>query len=138
MKKFIFIIILFISIKGITQSSLLTQDTLANNPLFRQRVKSANINAANQIAADTSQANYVLQYANVVINAPDGGWISAMTYQVVANPVINYGSPDGDIQFAVNSNFEKVARAYFNVIIPPPGVLGVRRYLNQKMHLTDR
>jgi hypothetical protein len=57
-----------------------------------------------------------------------------MTYQVVANPAINYNSSDGDIQFTVNSNFEKCARAFSNVL-PDGDVASTRRFLNRKMNI---
>ncbi len=116
MKKLLFIVFIFCAIDGIAQTSLFTKDTLAVNPVFRQRVKSATIIAANNIAADTSQPAYILTYANKIITNPDGGWISSITYQVTANPVINYNSSDSDIQFAVNSNFDKCARADGNIL----------------------
>ena len=120
MKKLVLISILFVAFKSQAQTSLLTQDTLAVNNNFKQRVKSATILAVQQLASDTTQKSYILSYCNQIINNPDGGWISAITYQVVANPVINYNSPDGDIQFTVNSNIDKVARAYSNILPTPP------------------
>jgi len=114
MKKVLILILLFAAIKSEAQSSLFTKDTLAVNPVFRQRVKSATIIAANQLAAD-------------------GGWISSMTYQVTSNPVITYDSPDDAIQFTVNSNMEKCARAAGNILPQTPaadstGILnGIRR-----------
>lgn len=116
MKQLLVILLLFMTVDGISQNTLYTKDTLANNAIFRVRVKSATIIAANNIAADTSQKDYTLSFANKVISNPDGGWINAMTYQVVANPAITYGSSDGDIQFTVNSNFDKVAKADANII----------------------
>lgn len=130
MKKLLLIVLLFGALDGIAQNSLYTKDTLAVNQVFRQRVKSATIIAANQIATDTTQETWTLQFANEVIKNPDGGWIAAITYQVVANPAITYESSDGDIQFTVNSNFEKVARSYYGVIalkpIPTTGLLMVK------------
>lgn len=116
MKKLLIIVLLFSAINGIAQNSLYTKDTLAVNQVFRQRVKSATIIAANQLAADTTQKSYLLTYCNQIINNPDGGWISAMSYQVVSNPAITYNSSDGDIQFTVNSNMDKCARAFGNVL----------------------
>jgi len=120
MKKLLFVLFLFAAIDGIAQTTLYTKDTLAVNQVFRQRVKSATIIAANNLAADTSQPGYISSYANKIITNPDGGWISAMTYQIVANPAISYESSDNDIQFTVNSNFEKCARADANIIISTP------------------
>lgn len=124
MKKIIFLILLIFS-AGIVkaQKTLYEQDTLAANPVFRQRVKSATINAANQISADLNQPSWSLTYANEIIKNPDGGWIAGMTFQVVANPVIDYNSPDDAIQFTVNSNFEKVAKAYINYLPPVDSLL---------------
>ena len=120
MKKILILILLFAAIKSEAQTSLYDKDTLAVNPVFRQRVKSAGIIAANNLAADTTQAAYLLSYCNQIITNPDGGWISALTYQVVSNPAITYNSTDNDIQFTVNSNMDKCARAYGNILPTPP------------------
>ena len=116
MKQLFFVLLLLGSIDGIAQTSLFTKDTLAVNAVFRQRIKSATIIAANNLAADTSQPAYILTYANKIISNPEAGWLSAMTYQVVANPAISYESTDNDLQFTVNSNFDKCARADGNVL----------------------
>jgi len=101
--------------------SLLDQYALANNPEFRQKVRTATIISANQIAAAIDQPTWNYTFANEVIKNPNGGWIDSMVFQVVANPAITAESPDGDIQFTVNSNFEKVAKAWSGVIeITPP------------------
>lgn len=118
MKKLLIIVLIFSAIDGISQSSLYTKDTLAINQVFRQRVKSATIIAANQIAASTTDSVWNYTLANEIIKNPDGGWISSMTYQVVANPAISYESSDGDIQFTVNANFEKVAKSWVGYITP--------------------
>lgn len=118
MKQLLIIVLLFSAINGIAQNSLYTKDTLAANQVFRQRVKSATIIAANQISASTTEPYWNYSYANEVIKNPDGGWISSMTYQVVSNPAITYESSDGDIQFTVNSNFEKVSKAWVGYINP--------------------
>jgi len=119
MKKILFIVLLFLAFKSQAQTDLLTKDTLANNENFKTRVRSATVIAANQIAADVAQPYYSLQYANLIISNPNGGWIDGMTHQVVSNPVIDYNSPDDAIQFTVNSNFDKVAKAQFNILPPP-------------------
>jgi hypothetical protein len=120
MKKIILILILFVAIKTDlkAQTSLYDKDTLAVNPVFRKRVKSATVIAANELAADTTQPSYMYVYCNQIITNPDGGWISGMAYQVTANPAISYSSSDNDIQFAVNSNMDKCARAFGNVLPP--------------------
>lgn len=124
MKKIILItVLIFGAIITEAQNSLYTRDTLAVNQVFRQRVKSATVYASQQIAADTSEHNlYKLQFANVVINNPDGGWISSMAYQVIAEGLITYESTDNDIQFTVNANFKKVSEAYYGVVPEDAGV----------------
>jgi hypothetical protein len=98
--------------------SLTDQFALANNETFKSKVRTATIIAANQISADASQPTWSLTYANEVIRNPNGGWVDGMTFQVVANPAINEASSDSDIQFTVNSNFEKVAKAYTGYVPP--------------------
>jgi hypothetical protein len=116
MKKLIVLLTLFIVVKAEAQTSLYSQDTLVNNSVFRQRVKAATEYAANQIAASNGDSIWKYRYANLVIANPDGGWLSAMTYQVVANPAISAESSDGDIQFTVNSNFDKVSKAQYGIL----------------------
>ena len=116
MKKLLSVILVLIAVDGIGQTSLYTKDTLAINAVFRQRVKSATIIAANNLSADTQQPPYVLLYANQIISNPDGAWVASVTYQVVANPAITFESTDNDLQFTVNSNFDKCARAYTNTL----------------------
>jgi menaquinone-dependent protoporphyrinogen IX oxidase len=98
--------------------SLTDQFALANNADFKNKTRTATIIAANQISADGSQPSWSLIYANEVIRNPNGGWIDGMTFQVVANPAITEGSSDSDIQFTVNSNFEKVAKAFVGYVPP--------------------
>jgi len=96
--------------------SLTDQFALANNETFKSKVRTATIIAANQISADTTQPTWNYSYANEVIKNPNGGWIDGMTFQVVAIPAITEGSSDSDIQFTINSNFEKVAKAYVGYV----------------------
>jgi len=100
--------------------SLTDQYALANDPVFKTKIRTATTTAANQIAASTTEESWNYAYANEVIKNPNGGWVDAMAFQVVANPVITIDSPDGDIQFAVNSNFEKCAKAFVGYLPPPP------------------
>lgn len=100
--------------------ALIDQYTLANDAEFRQRVRTATIISANNIAAATDQPSWNYNFANEVIRNPSGGWIDTMTYQVVANPAITSASTDQEIQTAVDSNFEKVAKAWLGYIPPEP------------------
>lgn len=131
MKQILIIAFLFCCLGAEAQTSLFTKDTLAVNQVFRQRVKSATIIAANQLAADTLQKAYLLSYCNQIIVNPDGGWVSTMTYQVVANPAISYESTDSDLQFTVNSNMDKCARAAGNVLPQPPQSPAVQSSIKQ-------
>ena len=96
------------------------REVLANNPDFQVKVKQASIKAANDLLAATDQPTYVTHYAQSVVTEPNATWwISAMTYGVLTNPVIDGDSPDDAIQFTVNSIFEKYAKAYYKVIDAP-------------------
>jgi hypothetical protein len=146
MKKLITIIALLFTIQSMAQNSLFSKDTLAQNSVFRQRVKSASVIAANQIAADTSKAVYIQQYSNILVGTPDANWLSGMTYQVVSNPSITYESSDNDIQYAVNSNYDKCAKAYFNVTTSTSDDVtksssnseSIREFLNRKLNIPER
>jgi len=96
------------------------RDALANNPDFQIRVKMPTLKAANDLLAAVDQPTYVTQYAQMIVTEPNGGgWLSAMTYGVLTNPVINEDSSDEEIQFTVNSIFNKYAKAYYRVVDEP-------------------
>jgi len=93
------------------------QEELANNPDFQVKIKLASLKAANDLLAAIDQPTYVTHYAQSVVTEPNASWwISSMTYGVLTNPAIDENSSDSDIQFTVNSIFEKYAKAYYKVV----------------------
>jgi type IV secretory pathway component VirB8 len=115
------LIIIFIGFQSHAQVDQKSRDSVANTNDFQVKVREATLLAANQTLADTSQhTEYILRYSFSLVNDPQGRWVLAMSYQVLTNPQINYDSPQNDIEFAVNSNFEKMARAASGVVVIPP------------------
>lgn len=93
------------------------RDALANNPDFQVRVKMPTLKAANDLLAAVDQPTYVIQYAQMIVTEPNGGgWLSSMTYGVLTNPQISEDSTDDEIQFQVNSIFNKYAKAYYRIV----------------------
>lgn len=93
--------------------SLLDSAQLARHPGFRDRVLSATMLAAVQVAAeapsgDTRKDNLRATLATNVLNDPMG-YVDRMTYAVVANPAVTFEASDNDIQFSVNSVWDAVA-----------------------------
>ena len=118
MKKIILIAFVFLALKSEAQTS---KDSCANTPSFQGMVRDASLIASYNLLADTSLHDAtVTKYAQRLISDPQGGWITGMSYGVLTNPVINCGSPMGDIQFEVNSIFSFQAYAYYQT--PPINV----------------
>jgi hypothetical protein len=94
--------------------ALLDQAQLAQSTDFNSKVQMAMYIAAQDITNEAVVAGYEtyhqkrLALAQVVQQAP-GGLSSQFAWGVVANPVINVNSPDGDIQFTVNSLWDTFA-----------------------------
>jgi len=93
--------------------SLLDQAQLARHQGFRDRVLSAAMLAAVQVAAepssgDTRKDSLRATLATNLINDPLG-YVDRMAWGVVANPAITYEATDNDIQFSVNSIWDAVA-----------------------------
>lgn len=93
---------------------------LATWPPFIRKVQAAMITAAKDVAAEAepesptprSQLRRALS-VNVFADLDD--YTRRFAVGVATNPVITYNSPDGDIQFTVNSIWDAVAGA------PPAG-----------------
>lgn len=90
--------------------------TLSQDNEFRGRIQMAGLIAAGDLLADSAQPFIVKKYASHVVNNIGGSWLNTMVHQVLANPAITGDSIDGDIQFTVNSNFNKLAEAHYTNI----------------------
>lgn len=97
--------------------NFLETSELAQNFDFRTRVKMASMKAAGDILADPSQDMYKRLFSQLIVAEPDNSaWLTTIVYQVVQNPAITPESTDSDIQFTVNSVFEKVVKSYYRVV----------------------
>lgn len=117
MKKLLIIVLIFSAINGIAQTNY-ERDSLASSSPFQQRVKISSISAAKDILAAQGQEVYLINYCQLIISDPNGqaGWLSALSYAVASAPAINFESTDSDIQFTVNANIDKYAKAYYRVV----------------------
>ena len=133
MKNFLITILMMLSFSAIAQTDPIERDSCANTVDFQTKVKIASLSAANDLLADTAQADYTIKYAQLIVTNPQGGWVVSMSYGVMSNPAINCGSSQSDIQFTVNSIFVKYAAAYYQ--IPPSQQAeeaGRRRLFNRR------
>lgn len=97
--------------------SNIERNLIAQDSDFRIKVKMATHIAAGNILSDNESSTTTKNYAQIVISQPEGeGWLSAIVYGVLTNPVIVIDSPEGDIQFQVNSVFKKYADAYYKIV----------------------
>lgn len=101
------------------------QIATAKDPGFRDRVRMAIILAAQAIAsepshdpvADPVHAPYWSHRhatAVAVLNDSDAN-VDKFAWAVAANPVITAASPDGDIQFTVNSVWDDISGAAIQI-----------------------
>lgn len=89
---------------------------LAQDEDFRGKIQVSMLIAAGNLLADPLQPFIVKKYASHVVNNIGGSWLNTVVYQVVGNPAIGLTATDSDIQFTVNSNFEKLAEAHYTNI----------------------
>lgn len=116
MKKLLFISILFFATFAKSQS-LETAYNLAQNDTFQTRVKMATLKASNDILSGADRTQWLINYAQLIVTSPTGnGWINAVSFGVTTNVAISRESSDGDIQFTVNSIFNKYAKAYYRIV----------------------
>jgi len=88
---------------------------LTQNEKLRVVARMATIKAANDVLADTSKEQQ-FPFARFVIREPlNNYWLDQMMFSVVSNPVITEDATDNDIQFTVNSVFQKHALANTNL-----------------------
>lgn len=90
------------------------QAYLAQHPGFRDRVRVAVVTAAINVAAEIDDATETSRLRrahsqNVLRDQDD--WAERYAWAVASNPVIEFDSPDNDIQFTVNSQFNALAGA---------------------------
>ena len=117
MKQLILTILVLFALSAKAQLTLTEQYHLAENDTFQLKVKTATLKAANDVLAGVDRSQYLINYAQVVVLNPIGdGWISSISHGVTTNVAIDGNSTDSDIQFTVNSIFDKYAKAYYKIV----------------------
>ena len=117
MKKTLTAILFFTASAAFCQTTVNERDSVTNTVAFQKKVKLKALSAANDLLADTAQAEHTKRYAQLIITEPSGnGWLTALSYGVMNNPAINWNSPDNDVQFVINSIFIKYAKAYYRIV----------------------
>lgn len=116
----------------VSQPSSHERDSVAQTASFQIKVKMAAHKAAGNILADTLSLDRVRQYAQIVISEPNGGWLLALSYQCMTNPVIGANSSDNDMEFVVNSVFYKTAFAYYREEQPTPYLQAILKREKEK------
>ena len=92
-------------------ANYVSQDNLAHDSQFLQRVRVAMVTAAVQVQAEvntTDNHTNRSNYAKLVLNAPDA-YVQQFANAVVSNAAITTASIDSDIAFTVNSIFNAMA-----------------------------
>jgi hypothetical protein len=117
MKQLLFILLITSAgIAGKAQTNY-ERDSVALSSAFQTRVRISSIAAAKDVLANTGQAQYLVNYCQIIISNPFGeGWLDALSYAVASAPAITLEATDSDIQFTINSNLEKYAAAYYKII----------------------
>ena len=117
MKRILTAILILSASSAFCQSTVNERDSVTNTIAFQKKVKLKALSAANDLLADPTQSDYTKRYAQLIITEPSGfGWLMALSYGVMNNPVINWNSSESDIQFTINSIFIKYAKAYYRII----------------------
>lgn len=93
-------------------ATFLERNALAQDEEFRIRVKMAMLTAANQILADPERAAEHDFCERLIAEPNQQYFIDQFAYLTVANQAIVEESDDADIQFTVNSIFEKLADGF--------------------------
>lgn len=89
---------------------------LAQDNDFRSKIQVAAIMSASTLMDDETKPFIVRKYASHISNNIGGSWLNTMVYQVLANPAIEATATDADIQFTINTAFEKLAEAHYSNI----------------------
>lgn len=87
---------------------------LAQNDLFRKRIKVATINAAGNVSSEAPHPGYEpydhkrSTHATSILNSPDI-WVDPYAFACASRGTLSEASTDSDIQFTVNAVFDSMA-----------------------------
>lgn len=134
MKKNIFLLlIIHYSSLIMAQPDYHAKDTCANNAGWLINVRGASITSAYTMLADTSIHDAtVIKFSQNIVAQPQGSWLTAMSYGVLADPDVSCASNIFTIQFRVNTIYALQAYAFYSQ--PPPDAdvaQAIKRSLNK-------
>lgn len=110
MRQIIFIVFLLASFPASAQYTV--RDSLANDPVFKGRIKVATMEAASEILANPADS-VKFKFAGRILLEPNSPYFNDMfTRAVLTNPVIDGASSDNDLKFTVNTQFAKLDLAW--------------------------
>lgn len=92
--------------------SFMERFELTQNDALRSKVRMATIKAANAVLSAPERADEY-PFCYLIIKEPMSNyWLDQMMFSVVSNEQIIESSPDNDVEFQVNSVFQRHAIAY--------------------------
>lgn len=110
MKQILFFLLLLASFTAPAQYTV--RDSLANDPVFKGRIKVATMEAASEILANPADS-VKFKFAGRILLEPNSPYFNDMfTRAVLTNPVIDGASSDNDLKFTVNTQFAKLDLAW--------------------------
>lgn len=89
---------------------------LAQNDDFRSKIQIAVLKSAGYILADPSREFIVQRYSTYITKNIGGGWLNNFVHAALQNDTITAESEDNDIQYAVDANFDKLAKMHYSNI----------------------
>jgi hypothetical protein len=103
------------------QGDVHSRDSCVNTSYWQVMVRSASLNSAYTLLEDSTQHDQIIiKYSQLVISQPQGNWLPAMSYGVMASdPDLSCASNIYSVQFRVNQIYAIQAYAILNVL--PPG-----------------
>lgn len=89
---------------------------LAKDDAFRSKVQQAVFKSAGYILADQSREFVVHKYAEHIKKNIGGAWLNMFVSAVLEDDAITAESPDNDVQYTVDANFDKLAKLHYSNI----------------------
>ena len=90
--------------------------TLAQDENFRAKIQIAALKSAVYVLADPAREYIAHRFATYVTKNIGGSWLNNFVHVVLQNDTITATSEDNDIQYAVDANFDKLAKMHYSNI----------------------
>lgn len=89
---------------------------LAQNDVFRSKIQQATFKTTGYILADDSREFISHKFAQHIQKNIGGAWLNNFVNAVLVDDTINAESNDEALQYAVDANFDKLAKIHYNNI----------------------